>query len=97
MEKSRMRVSFDEMVDEVFSWLEGEPQENFDVFVDTRKDELFKYHHTLGRSIRNTFELWSIEWVPELIGGVDYSPNHPDQISMRVIEEVWNRARKAYR
>lgn len=91
-----MNVSVDDMADEVFSWLETKSQENFDAFVDTKKDELFKYHHTLGRSIRNTFELWSVEWVPELKDGVDCSPFHPDQISMRVIEEVWERARKVY-
>lgn len=92
-----MNYSFDEMVDEVYSWIEGEPKENIDQFIDVRKDNLFRYHHTLGRSIRNTFELWSMEWVPELINGVDHSPNHPDQVSMRVIEEVWERARKVYR
>ena len=29
-----MSDSFDDMVDEVFSWLKGEPHENFDAFVD---------------------------------------------------------------
>ena len=91
-----MKSSFEEMVDEVYSWIEGEPKENIDKFLDMRKDELFKYHHTLGRSIRNTFKLWSTEWVPELIDGVDHSSNHPDHISMRVIEDVWERARKVY-
>ena len=92
-----MNSSFDDMVDEVFSWLEGEPHENFDAFVDIIESDLIGYHNTLGRSIRNTFDLWSTKWEPEIKDGVDCSPNHPDQISMRVIEEVWKRARKAYR
>lgn len=92
-----MSELFEDMVNEVFSWLEGGQQKNIDQFLDTEKDDLVMYHHTLGRSIRNTFELWSITWEHEIKGGVDCSPNHPDQISMRVIEEVWKRARKAYR
>jgi hypothetical protein len=29
-----------------------------------------------------------------MIGGIDCSDNHPDAISMRIIEEVWNREQK---
>ncbi len=52
---------------------------------------LIQYHHGLGTWIRNKYKLWDITWEPELIDGVDYSPNHPDAISMTIIKEVWKR------
>lgn len=51
--------------------------------------ELIKYHHTLGQSIRNEFGLWGFEWEPEIVDGVDVSPEHPDAISMEVIATLW--------
>lgn len=48
-------------------------------------------HDTLGREIRNRYNLWSIPWEPELRNGVDYSPNHPDCVSDTLLKEVWNR------
>ena len=96
-----MSVSFDNMVDEVFSWIEGESQETIDQFLDTKEENLLMYHNTLGRTIRNHFRLWEHPWTPifQVVNGikVDVSDEHPDAISMRVIEEVWKRARKAYR
>lgn len=44
-------------------------------------------HHTLGRHLRNHANLWQDEWEPELVEGVDHSPNHPDAISSKVIED----------
>ena len=32
--------------------------------------------------------------VDDLVNGVDISNNHPDDISMRLIEEVWERRHK---
>ena len=58
-------------------------------------EKLTKYHHTLGRWIRNEFSLWSIPWVPEIReDGCDYSPFHPDQVSQTIIEEVWKKGLK---
>ena len=50
-------------------------------------------HHTLGRHLRNHANLWEDGWEPELVDGVDYSPNHPDAISSKVIED-FQRAKK---
>lgn len=55
------------------------------------KDSLISLHHSFGRYIRNKYKLWEVEWEPELIDGVDHSPNHPDSISMTIIEELWKR------
>lgn len=89
--------SIQDIVDEVYGWLEGESDKIMDEFIDTKKSDLIQYHTGLGRSIRNTFKLWERKWEPEIIDGADHSPNHPDQLSMRIIEQVWERARKAYR
>ena len=54
-------------------------------------DSLTQYHFTLGRYIRNTYNLWEFPWEPEIINGCDYSPFHPDQLSNTIIQEVWKR------
>lgn len=85
-----------EMIDEVYGWLEGEPDEGRDRFLSSSKQDLSKYHDTLGRSIRNHLKLWEREWEPVMENqsgiDVDASPDHPDQVSMRIIEAVWQRA-----
>lgn len=57
-----------------------------------RDDEtLSRYHMDLGMWIRNKYNLWTIPWEPELKDGIDYSPYHPDSVSMTIIKEVWKK------
>ena len=77
-----MKPTIEEMAEEVIRWL---PKEEQELFLTT---DVILHHHTLGRSIRNHFKLWTYKWEPELRDGVDYSENHPDAISTRVMEEV---------
>lgn len=49
--------------------------------------DLISWHHGLGTFIRNRYRLWERKWEPEVRDGVDYSPNHPDSLSQRIIEE----------
>jgi hypothetical protein len=60
-------------------------------FVDSTRDSLVKYHGSLGRMIRNEFKMWEDHWTPNIINGVDHSPDHPDQRSQRIIEQTWER------
>lgn len=60
-------------------------------FVDSPRDSLAKYHGSLGRMIRNEFKMWDADWRPDIINGVDVSPDHPDQRSQRIIEYCWDR------
>lgn len=62
------------------------------ILKETAFEDLIQFHRTVGRDIRNKYKLWEYQWEP-LVGddGVDYSPNHPDAISMRIIEHVWRR------
>ena len=83
--------TFDDMVKIVEGWFRKDTDENKREFLKASKEDLVGYHTSLGRSIRNEFKLWDREWKPDIQNGVDYSPDHPDHISMRVIEEVWRR------
>lgn len=69
-------------------------QRTMDEIRATPKDELVTLHHTLGRAIRNFYNLWSRPWKPKIKDGVDVSPDHPDAISMSVIEKVWEKLQK---
>ena len=90
--RSNMK-SFEDMVNTVIEWYCNQPTNVQIQFQRCPFNELGEYHHTLGMKIRNEFKLWNEEWVPKLIDGVDYADDHPDAISMRVIEEVWKRTR----
>ena len=74
---------------EVLKWLNAAPKDNQIAFKTCPFDKLIQYHSTLGRSIRNIFGLWENKWVPQLEDGIDVSPDHPDFISQRIIEDVW--------
>jgi len=82
----------EEMVQAVMRWFEAAPQEGQEEFLSTPFEELTIYHSTLGRQIRNEFNLWGIEWQPIIDErGVDISPAHPDSRSMFIIKDLWQR------
>lgn len=87
---------FEDMVNEVTQLLHKETQKEIKKeFVNTPEEKLVRYHGTLGYTIRREFKLWDTNWTPDIRDGVDYSPDHPDQISMRVIKEVWKRLKNS--
>jgi hypothetical protein len=51
------------------------------------KKDLPMLHHDVGRFIRNHFKLWERQHEPVIIDGVDHAEDHPDAISMRIIEK----------
>lgn len=56
-------------------------------FRECPKEDLIRYHHSLGRAIRNAFGLHQIPWKPKIDkDGVDVSKDHPDAVSMAIIE-----------
>ena len=94
--KEMPRPSHKYMVGIVSEWLKGSNERLQEEFKTTQFDDLVIYHSTLGRDIRNEFRLWAYPHEPELDeNGVDVSKEHPDAISMRVIEEVWRKAQDA--
>lgn len=61
--------------------------------LSTEKEKLCIWHHSLGRWIRNVYGLWhqenKINKGPTVIkSGIDFSPNHPDAISTRIIKQL---------
>jgi len=42
-------------------------------------EELIRIHHNIGRKIRNGLGLWK----------ADLNNVHPDEYSMKIIEEIW--------
>jgi len=67
-------------------------QEIYDNFSEEDKvwfqsEKPIAMHSTLGMHLRNHCNMWDYVWVPELIDGVDHSPNHPDAISQKAIKD----------
>ena len=60
------------------------------VVKDTRKEDLIRFHHGWGTSIRNEFGLWRDN--TNLM--TDCHADHPDAASMVIIEAVWQRLQK---
>ena len=60
-----------------------------DYFKVIPKDQLKDLHHTIGVKIRDRLNLWLYDWIP-VIGsdGADHSPNHPDNISMVIMDRM---------
>lgn len=80
----------DELVELVSDWLNLDEFKEFKTeFLETDFDRLVKYHSSFGRAIRNKYKLWARSWEPVLKDGYDVSPNHPDALSMKIIENVW--------
>lgn len=56
-----------------------------------QKADLIQYHSGIGMAIRNAYNLWKVKWKPKIVNGVDMSPDHPDQVSMKIIERLWEK------
>lgn len=81
---SKHYLSVGEIVDDIYGKIdEGSHAEL--VKIDDER-ELFGFHHTTGRYIRNHYKLWD-----------DANPYtmdvHPDDLSMAIITLVWKRVR----
>lgn len=70
------------IVDAIFAEMDMHPdQHDIRQFIDQPHDALSGYHLTLGRDIRNSYDLWGH---PTLSAAYV----HPDDFSMQVIEEL---------
>ena len=84
-----VHMNIDEEVATVKRWFDETDDKNKAAFLECPKDQLIRYHNSLGRSIRNEFKLWRRNWKPDLYEGIDMSTDHPDAVSMEIIERVW--------
>ena len=76
----------DEIVDDVISKIPDEDKDRLRFFAE--KYNKHYLHHGFGTWIRNEYKLWQRPWIPKIIDGCDYAEDHPDQISMRIIEKI---------
>ena len=80
------------VVSDTLTWMNLEVDDaDMRYIAATPEDKLISLHHSLGTEIRNRSKLWLREWTPQIVNGVDMSPNHPDAISMSAIKEIWKR------
>ena len=91
IKKYTPRPTVKEMADEVVDWFNNSTIRLQQEFTETDFGQLVIYHSSLGQQIRNRFNLWYYPWDERLVEGLDVSDEHPDAVSMRVIEEVWRR------
>ena len=88
------------VADELFDQLDAN---SMHALKTMKKSELHSLHHGWGTSIRNKYGLWNPQnpltknWHahPEkhdMSDGIDYSKDHPDAMSMQIIEAVWKKA-----
>jgi hypothetical protein len=89
-----MRPSTEEMISVVLSWFEEASEHNRKEFKESSEIGLISWHNSLGRNIRNYFELWNFPWEPVMFNGIDVSKDHPDALSMEVIRKVWKEINK---
>ena len=73
----------------VANW--SEEEKNYFYLTEWNGHHLTEFHHSFGRYIRNNYNLWEIPHTPELIDGVDHSPDHPDNLSSTITKELWKR------
>jgi hypothetical protein len=91
----------------ISTWLMAVPGNKaaYERFKSCKKEDLIDMHFGLGGWIRNTYGLWgdsplTEEWrldrendgrkyITET--GVDAHPQHPDEVSMRIITLIWEK------
>lgn len=79
-------LSEDQIVDTVYNRLTDADIQALRGYMS--KGSLIELHHFTGRQIRNEFKLW---FHPLADSEDGWSPMHPDNWSMRIIERVWAR------
>ncbi len=91
--KEMPKPSINFMTKTVKDWFNSTPWREQEEFITTEFDKLIVFNSSLGQNIRNYFKLWAYPWNKQIVNGVDMSPEHPDSVSMRVIENVWREAK----
>ena len=82
--------------EELKEQFEKTPEKHRNIFIKTKhKDISTTYHHSLGRSIRNTCGLWTKEGdVYEYFKSINF--RHPDDVSSVIIDafHIWIKNKK---
>lgn len=70
-------------------WFDSCCKAHREEFATTEFNSLAVFMPSMGMDIINTFHLWGYSWVPQIVNGVDTSPNHPEALALQVIENLW--------
>jgi hypothetical protein len=91
----------DKIVDREISMMDSG---NINYLKSITKDRVFVFHHGVGTYIRNKYKFWESNPLTEkwrtdptshkIVNGVDCSEDHPDAVSMRVLQGIWEAAQK---
>lgn len=79
------------ILDDFKNFSEREKEE----FITTKFDNLNLFMSSLGLGIIEHFNLWAFPWKPQLVDGLDISPNHPENLALTVIQAVWRNTQDA--
>lgn len=60
-------------------------------FTECPKSKLFMNYRALQLSVIDKYDLWDETWNPVMVEGCDLSPDHPHELSLRAIEQAWER------
>jgi hypothetical protein len=80
------KLSEDDIVEVLYERMKDLP--GVEVFIETPRESVAAQYFNLGQSIRNEFKLWTRKWKSKMINRMDYSEDHPDAVSARIIEKL---------
>lgn len=91
-----MFMSYNEIIDDIL--LFGLDTDAKLAFRSIKESQLIDIHILAGQRIRATYKLWDdanpltmLNYVPELVGGIDVNPKHPENMSYSIIRTLWQR------
>lgn len=87
-------MPLDEIVDVVHRQIISSPDIADWIDLMESEEDLYAYHHTMGRHIRNHFGFW-FEDHPYADASDPNGDNHPDQMSHEVMVRVWRKLKAA--
>lgn len=64
-------------------------------FITTEFTNLVVFMSSLGESIIDKFNLLVYNWKPQVVDGIDISPNNPYNLALTVIQAVWRNLQDA--
>ena len=59
-----------------------------EIIVSEMNNAPHRMRGSIAQYIRNKYKLWDREWKPEIIDGVDHSPNHPENVSDKIVDRI---------
>lgn len=79
--------SYEDIKFDIIEDIKKDPEEVLNLKA-VKKEDLIGLHHTAGQWIRNNYKLWSPE-NPLTQGYETDESKHPDEVSFKLLTEVW--------